>query len=152
MSLVKVNEAVGGSIVGVDLAFLTQFRQDSLGQLLSEFDTPLVKGVDVPDDTLHEDLVFIHGNQSTKSSRSQFLEQNGVCGTVALENAVRYNVVGSLGSHFLSDLLLSLANHQGFSLSKEVGQQNIMVLAIGNRVVSFDRCQEVARNKFGTLK
>ena len=37
---------------------IPKFGQDHLGELLAQFDAPLVEGVDVPDDPLDEDLVL----------------------------------------------------------------------------------------------
>ena len=37
--------------------------QDRLGKLLTQFHAPLIKGVDLPNDPLDEDLVFIKGDQ-----------------------------------------------------------------------------------------
>ena len=36
-----------------------QLRQDGLGELLAELHPPLIEGVDVPQNSLHEDLVLV---------------------------------------------------------------------------------------------
>lgn len=57
----EADETVGGGIVAGDGTFTLQFRLDHLGQLLTQLDTPLIIRVDVPHDTLGEDLVLVHG-------------------------------------------------------------------------------------------
>lgn len=149
--LVVVDETIGRGIMRFDMARASQFRQNGLGQLLTKLDTPLIVRVDVPDGTLDKDLVFIHGNERTKSGRSQLLEQERVGRLVALEDLVRDNVFLDVGTHLGTNLLLVLTDHQGFSLSKEVGQQNVVVNTVANRVESLDGGKEITRNHLGTL-
>src|SRR5476651_2168650 len=87
--LEMVDEAVGRAVVAGDYARLFEFGQDRLGQLLAEFDAPLVEGVDVPDDALRENLVLVEGNENSERFRRQLGEQDRVGGTVAVENLVR---------------------------------------------------------------
>ena len=49
------------------LAF--EFRDDALGERFAKFDTPLIEGVDVPDDALGEDVVFVEGDELAEHSQ-----------------------------------------------------------------------------------
>ena len=40
-----------------------KFRDDALCEHFPQFDTPLVEGVNLPDDTLCEDAVFVQSNE-----------------------------------------------------------------------------------------
>ena len=57
---------------------LCKFRKNLLGELLTEFNTPLVVAVDVPDNALREDLVFVHGDESAKAFRAHVVHHDGV--------------------------------------------------------------------------
>jgi hypothetical protein len=48
--------------MGVDGIVVRLFRQDITGQLLAEFYTPLIKGENIPNDTLDEDFMLIHSD------------------------------------------------------------------------------------------
>ena len=39
--------------------FALKFRDNALSQYLAQFDTPLVKRVNVPDDTLRKNTMFV---------------------------------------------------------------------------------------------
>ena len=52
LGLDKVDQGVGGGIVGRHLPGALHLGLDGLGQLLAQLDAPLVVGVDVPDDAL----------------------------------------------------------------------------------------------------
>ena len=49
--------------------------QYAVGQLLAELDTPLIEGVDVPDDALHKHFVFVKRNQGAEGSRVKAVQQ-----------------------------------------------------------------------------
>ena len=53
MALEPLDEPVGGAVV-VEFSVGLQFREDLHGQLLAQFNTPLVVAVDVPDHALGE--------------------------------------------------------------------------------------------------
>src|SRR5207244_13071335 len=74
-----------------ELRFLwtLKFRNDAVGQYLSQFDAPLVERIDMPDRTLNEDLVLIECDQLAQRLRCQSLHQNGVRRAIALESPVR---------------------------------------------------------------
>ena len=50
------------------------------------YSPPLVVGVDVPHDALHEDLVLVHGNQRPQREGGDGLDEDRVGGPVALEH------------------------------------------------------------------
>ena len=133
---------------------LCKFRKNLLGELLTEFNTPLVVAVDVPDNALREDLVFVHGDEGAERFRRNVVHHDGVGRLVAFEHLVRseecdfFFALAILAEFFLS-LGERLAVHQGFGLCKEVGEELLVVIA--NLVVAVGRGDEVARNHLGAL-
>lgn len=57
----------------------------------------------------------------------------------------------SLGSTLSSDLLVSLANHEGLGLSKVVGGQHLLVEVVGDGVVRLGSQNEVGGDQLGAL-
>ena len=55
-----------------------EFGYDALGEDLAQFDAPLVERIDVPDDTLREDAVFVEGDESAQRFRIDHLSEDGV--------------------------------------------------------------------------
>jgi hypothetical protein len=51
-----VDQTIGRRIVGGHGFGRLQLAENALGKLLSKLDTPLVKGIDVPNPTLNKDL------------------------------------------------------------------------------------------------
>ena len=49
-----------------------QIVQDAIRKLLAELHAPLVEGIDIPDNALHEYLVLVQRNQFAQSTRRQF--------------------------------------------------------------------------------
>ena len=68
-----------------DRVIAAQFRQDGVCQHFAQLDAHLVKGVDIPDDALHKDLVLVEGDQLAQALRRQFLKEEGVGRAVAGE-------------------------------------------------------------------
>ena len=64
------------SKVGFGIAF--QLRDYPLGQDLPELDAPLVKGIDVPDRALGEDVVLIEGYQLSEGGGRELLRKDRV--------------------------------------------------------------------------
>ncbi len=83
MSLEPVDELVGRRVV-LEFSVGLQFRKDLHGQLLTQFNTPLVVAVDVPDHALGEDLVFVHGDEGAQTFRRNVVHHDGVDGLVVL--------------------------------------------------------------------
>ena len=78
MCLEPLDEPVGGAVVVEFRVGHGKFREDLLGELLTEFNTPLVVAVDVPDNALCEDLVFVHGDEGAESFRRNVVHHDGV--------------------------------------------------------------------------
>ena len=144
-----VEDVVAGHRLGIG-----QLRQDHLGQLLAQFDSPLIEGVDVPEHTLSEDFVFIEGDQLAERGRVEAPEQDRVGRPVALEHLVRHQRVErgagqplalELGAH----LVRRLAEGERLGLGEEVGEQLVVVIA--ERRQAFGGGQEVGRHQLGAL-
>ena len=86
----------------LDGALLFEVLLDGLGQLLAQFNAPLIVGVDVPDDALHEDLVLVEGDQGAESERGQDRQHDRGRRAVALE--------------YLQGRELEIHNHSNFEV------------------------------------
>lgn len=81
---------------------------------LAELDTHLIIRVDTPNSTLNVNLVLVHGDQSAKGSRVEFLEHDTVGWLVAFKDlGLDKSGVGCCGSKFFTDLLLGLSEREG---------------------------------------
>ena len=154
VSLEPLDEPVGGAVVVQFGVGLGEFRKNLLRELLAEFHAPLVVAVDVPDNALDEDLVFVHGDEGAERFRRNVVHHNAVGRLVAFEHLVRGEECDFFfGLTILAEFFLSLgeglAVHQGFGLRKEVAEQLLVVVA--HLVVAVCRSDEVARNHLGTL-
>ena len=65
-----------------------QFGQDGLGEFFAVFHAPLVEGVDAPHGALHEDFVFVHGENQAEGVGRDAFDEDGVTGAVAGEAAL----------------------------------------------------------------
>lgn len=131
--LERSNKSTGGRIVTLAVSRLIQLLEDLLGQALAQLDTPLVKGVDVPNGALGKGEVLVVDNQSTELGGTNVAaNQDAGGGTVAQEDLVLHQV---LRSAFSLDLLCGLADHQSLGLCEVVGCQHLLVQVIGDGVV-----------------
>jgi len=121
-----------------------QFGQDAAGELLAEFHTPLVVGIQVPDHALHKNLVFIERNQHAQRVRRELLQQDGIAGMVAVEYLVLHELAG-LRLRFLA----RAATHQRFGLRQKIGEKEVVVFL--QIVMRLDRDDEIGRNQPGAL-
>src|SRR5947209_6001166 len=94
-----------------------EFRDNSLGQNLPQFDPPLVKRVEVPDRTLRENRMLVECNQLAEHFRSEALGKNHVRWPVAPEDAMWRQPCRRA---FSFDLLESLSKRERFGLSKDI--------------------------------
>ena len=125
-----------------------QFFLDLLGQDLSEFHTPLVKAVDVPDDTFGENQPFVVCDEGAESGGGDLVSQNVGGRSVAEEGLVGHQFIwGTLGLDFVR----SLANCQSLGLGKEIGCQQDLVQVVLDGVVGFDSQDEVGGDQLGAL-
>src|SRR5262249_61171856 len=65
-----------------------EFRDDALGQHLTQLNTPLVKRIKVPDCALSENGVLVERYQLAQRFRSEPFSENHVGGAVALRDAM----------------------------------------------------------------
>ena len=106
------------------LAF--ELRHDALGQHFAQLDSPLIERIDVPDRSLHEDLVLVEGDQLAQRRGGEQIEHQRIGRMVARKRAVRHLE----GGHAVGlDLGRGLAKGQGFGLGKEIGHQQIVMNA-----------------------
>jgi hypothetical protein len=81
---------------------------------LAKLNTHLIIRVDTPNSTLNVNLVLVHGDQSTKGSRVEFLEHDTVGWLIAFKDlGLDKGGVGCCGSEFFTDLLLGLSECEG---------------------------------------
>src|SRR5690606_17948553 len=88
-SFISIDKTIGGSIMGLNLFIVFQFRQDFFGQNLSQFHTPLIKAVNIPYHPLGEYFMLIHSHQGSKGKWIKLLYQNGICRPVSFKNLMR---------------------------------------------------------------
>src|SRR6476660_4984532 len=123
-----------------------EFRDNPLGQLLAEFDTPLVERVDVPNGTLCKDAVFVESDEFTESFGGEPLDQNRVRWTVTFEDPVWHEPVRRA---LRLDLLGCLAEGQRLGLGEHIREENIVVTA--ERIQRLVERYEVAGNESRSL-
>ena len=84
---------------------------------------PLIVGVDVPDDALHEDLVLVEGDQGAESERGQDRQHDRGRRAVALE--------------YLQGRELEIHNHSNFEVWKlAIENKNDQGLVVAFKFVS----------------
>ena len=84
------------------------------GQHFAQLHTPLIKRIDIPDDPLGENLVFVESHQATKCARIEFVGDNAVGGTVAGEGLLCRQSRADAGV-FLEDFRSGIAKGQCFA-------------------------------------
>ena len=124
---IAANEVVGGAVVlQLRFGFALKLGNDALGEGFAQLDAPLVKGVDLPDHALGEDAVLVERDQFAQHFGSEALGEEHVGGAVAFEHAMRNEPVGrALGA----DLVGGFAEGQGFSLGKNIGDEQVVMRA-----------------------
>lgn len=120
-----------------------------LCQALAELNTPLIKGVDVPDGALDKGEMLVVDNEGTKSARGDgALDEDAGCWSVAQKGLVLEELLfDALGA----ELFLALADHQRFGLGEKVARQHDLVLVVGDGVVGLGRQDKVGRDELGAL-
>src|SRR6267142_490099 len=109
---------------GLHLAI--KLRDNALGQHLAELDTPLVERVNIPNDALCENRVFVKGNELTESFWCEPLGKNRVRWPVALEDPMRHEPIRrSLSLHLFGRFTES----ERFGLSEDMCQEHIVMPA-----------------------
>ena len=84
-------------------------------------------GVDAPNDTLSEDLVFVKSKKRTERCRREEREDDAVTGAIALEDFALDKRFTCVGANFRAHLLLGFTKCERLRLCKVVGKQNAVV-------------------------
>ncbi len=63
---IPVYQAIGGSIVNGGFVTVFQLGKYFTSQFLTQFNAPLIKSVNIPDDTLNKNFMFIKSNKLPK--------------------------------------------------------------------------------------
>src|SRR5437667_7060346 len=144
---VATDQAVGRAVmVQLGLCLALKFRNDALRQYLAEFDTPLVKRINVPDRALGEDGVLVKSHEFAQGFRREPLGQNRVRWPITFEDSVRHEPIRrAFGLHFVG----RLAESQRLGLSEHIGQEHVVMAT--ERMEWFRESDEVARDQPGTL-
>ena len=95
-----------------------ELRDNSLGQHLTQFDAPLIEGVNIPDRPLRENRVFVKGDEFAEDFRGKSLAKDRIRWTVALEYSSRHE---RIWCSFRLYFLRRFAEGQSFSLREHVG-------------------------------
>mmetsp|Transcript_24882 Transcript_24882/g.37965 ORF Transcript_24882/g.37965 Transcript_24882/m.37965 type:complete len:308 (+) Transcript_24882:34-957(+) len=156
-----VDQSICRTVVRGNLGVSGQFGKDSLGKLLSKFNTPLIERVDGPYGSLHEDFHFVNGNQRSQNAGSQLLEQERVGWSVSFKDLVSCQSLDLVRGHsgsdqFSLDGLSVLSESQRFGLGEIVGKKDGVVVngctnVLGQVIVGIDGSQEIARDELGSL-
>ncbi len=86
--------------MGRNLCAILQLGQDLRRQLFAEFDTPLVKAVDVPDYSLNKYLVLVDGQNLPKGFGRETGNKNRVGWLVTCKSFVRPDSLDCLWRFF----------------------------------------------------
>src|SRR4030095_5892519 len=79
-----------------------EFRDNSLRQHFAEFNSPLIERVDIPDDALCENRVFVKSNELAQRFWCELVSKNRVRWPVGCKHAVRHEPIGrALSLHLL---------------------------------------------------
>src|SRR5262245_63801193 len=108
------------------LALALELRDDALSQDRTEFDSPLIERIDVPDCSLGEYAVLVQRNQLSERGRGQTIHHDGVGGPIAFEYPVRDEPIGRA---FGLDLLARFSEGERLGLCEHVCQQHIVMPA-----------------------
>ena len=73
-----VDQPISGAIVRVDAALSHHLRLDGLGQLFAQLHSPLVVGVDIPDNALGEDLHLVHREERAQGEGGHSVHHDAV--------------------------------------------------------------------------
>src|SRR5262249_4926262 len=108
----------------------------------AQLDAPLVERIDVPDDALSEDAMFVERDELAQRLGCEPVGKDRVRWPVALEDAVWHEPVWRA---FRLNLLGCLAKRQRLRLGEDVGQHHVVVPAQWCEGVS--KGDEITRNQ-----
>lgn len=95
--------------------------------------------------------MLVQSNQSAKRPRGQKWEQNAVARTVSFKHLALHECLACATPELLADLLFRLTKGQRFRLCEEIGEQNAVMLRVGDGVVGGCRGDEIGRDQFRSL-
>src|SRR5690606_13846068 len=107
--------------------FLTEFRENILGELLTKLDSPLIKAIDIPDQALYKYFMLVQGDQTSKRRWCQLPKHDTVGRNIARKYLMRQQGVNFFGTlSFFLEFRLSFSFrfsfHQGLGLREEIRQ------------------------------
>src|ERR1700754_4357877 len=101
-----------------------ELRDNSLRQHFAEFNSPLVERVNIPDDALCENGVFVKSNELAQRLRCEPLSKNRVRWPVAFEDPMRHEPIRcALSFH----LLWRLTKSERLGLSEHICQEHVVM-------------------------
>jgi len=127
---------------------LIKLALDLLRETLAQLDTPLIKGVDIPDCALGKCKVLIINDQRAKRSGGNLLRKDTGRRSVAQE---RFMLQEHLGRILCFQLCFVFADHERFGLSEEIGGKHLLVFVVGDWVVGFGGEDEVRGDQLSAL-
>lgn len=99
------DQRVCAGIPGIDAFFTSDCGQKLTGLLFTQFDAPLVEGVNGPDRSLSEDDVLVQSDQLPEHRRRESRGQDRRRGAVPRHDLVRNDaVIHALGGDFVGSL------------------------------------------------
>lgn len=119
--------------MGRNSFIIAQLRQNTVSQLFTQLNAPLVESKDVQDDALRKDFMLIQRNQCAQAERRNFAQQDRVGRAVAFKHFEWHNVfklrrIFTLIAIFLLNHLAGFTKRQRFGLREEVRQQLLMMI------------------------
>lgn len=124
-----------------DFVVVGEIAFNGLSQSFAQLNSPLIERVDVPDDSLCEDLVLVGGDEGAESEWRQLLDHERVSRAVSGEDLMRNEILQLVAFHagllqLRAHLLFGLTESERFCLGEEVGEQQLVVDSSGDWVVS----------------
>jgi len=149
--LVVMNKTCRRTIMPFDILWLVELRKDILRQNLPELDAHLIEGINTPNNPLCKYFMLVQNNQRPQRRRRQLREQYRVRWAVPFKHLALDQGLARPGSELLADLVLGLSERERLGLREEVGEEDAVMLGVGNGVVCGGRRQEVGGDELGSL-
>jgi len=149
--LIVMNKPSSRAIMSYYISGLLQLCKDVLGKDFTEFNSHLIKRINTPNNTLHENFMFVQRNQRSQSSRRQKREHDTRARPIPSKHLTLHQRLGRTLAQLLSHLLLRLAKRQRLGLREKIGKEDTVVLGMLDRVLRGGGGDEVGRDEFGAL-
>src|SRR5271165_4727541 len=141
------NQSIGGTVVLKRRLFgVGKLRDNALSQHFTEFHTPLIEGIDLPDGALCENAVLVERDEFAQDLRRQAIGQDRGRRTVALKRFVRHQ---PLGSSSRRNFLRRFTERQRLRLRQYIGEEQVMMNS--QRIELVHESDEVAWDRLGSL-